>query len=507
MNVPAETDAPPPTSASVSGIRRVFAKGFLLHGASMAMQRGFGFATNIIIARLGGPSLYGGYALGISTAGTAANYFGLAIGSTASRFAGAAPRGSAAYRRVVIALAAIALAGAVVAAASLAIFARPIASRVLGNVEFTGLVMVTGLVAAALIMQEATLGLFGGLLEFRPLVAIPLVVGVATLAGAVVAAPFGAPALLITYAASVLVGVLLVVVVAKSLLWPRVDAPGPREGPSVRAILGFGATEVAGSIGVSIASWWVVALVAANDASLAQSAFFGVANQVRSLAILVPSFFLPLVIPLLMRYEGDRGHVLAFSTFLTVGATSLSATVILVLLPLLIAFYGGGFAGSHAAVATMVGAGALSIVASPFMRHLLTRSVRPVAIAFLVSSAMLAVVGTLLVPRMGAMGAALAWAIAEAMAAMIILAVLAARGEGIGHALRIAALPLLLFTAALAMTLVAVLREDVRTLARVGAVLVIPVLVLVLASTARREAFITSDDLSRGLAAVRRKLS
>ncbi|MFZ0593008.1 MAG: hypothetical protein WAM39_21300, partial [Bryobacteraceae bacterium] len=66
-------------------------------GLGVVIERGFGFLSNVLAARLGGASTFGVYSLAISTASNISTYAAGGIGSTATRFSGEYPRGSSGY--------------------------------------------------------------------------------------------------------------------------------------------------------------------------------------------------------------------------------------------------------------------------------------------------------------------------------------------------------------------------------------------------------------------------
>src|ERR1035441_1377623 len=112
-------------------------------GASICVERGFGFLANILAARFGGATTFGAYSLAITAANNMSTYAAAGIGSTAARFSGKYPLGAPGYRTLARVLVIISLVSAMLASAGLWLGAAPIA-HLLHKDSLTGLLRWAG---------------------------------------------------------------------------------------------------------------------------------------------------------------------------------------------------------------------------------------------------------------------------------------------------------------------------------------------------------------------------
>src|SRR5271170_881583 len=110
--------------ASSTPVTPTFDARKLLSGAmalifATGMERGFGFLANILAARIGGASTFGGYSLAVTTANNISTYAAGGIGSTAARFSGKYPQGSRGYSTLSRVLIVVSLTSAAIAALGL----------------------------------------------------------------------------------------------------------------------------------------------------------------------------------------------------------------------------------------------------------------------------------------------------------------------------------------------------------------------------------------------------
>ena len=235
-------------------------------GAGAIIERGLGFAANILAARFGGASTFGAYSLGITTAANISTYAAGGIGSTAARFSGKYPHGSTGYGSLARALAIVSVTSAAVAAAALWFGATPLA-HILAKPSLAPLLRWAAFSASGMILLECARGFFIGQRRLAALLLLSLLVGV----GLLVLIPFAAthhrPEHMIVSQAIVTVGAVLVcLALARPLGLPapraQADGPGPLPSPgtpvhSVRPILGevwsFGMVQLAGLVGIVFA--------------------------------------------------------------------------------------------------------------------------------------------------------------------------------------------------------------------------------------------------------------
>ena len=168
-------DAPPGAQVPAHLTKRLIG-GTSTLGASICVERGFGFLANILAARLGGASTFGAYSLAITAAGNISTYAAAGIGSTAARFSGKYPLGGAGYRTLARVLVIISLVSAVAASIGLWLGAAPIA-HLLHKEGLTGLLRWAAFSAAGLILLECARGFFVGQGRHAALLLLSLIVG------------------------------------------------------------------------------------------------------------------------------------------------------------------------------------------------------------------------------------------------------------------------------------------------------------------------------------------
>ena len=141
------------------------------------MERGLGFLANLAAARLGGASVFGAYAVAMTTANNVASYAGAGIGTTANRFSGEYPYGGAGYRGFIRALALVCCSSSALAAAMLWFAAQPLATHLLHNSGLAGLLRLAAVSAGAVILLECLRGLLIGQRRYAGLLALSILFG------------------------------------------------------------------------------------------------------------------------------------------------------------------------------------------------------------------------------------------------------------------------------------------------------------------------------------------
>ena len=254
------------------------------------LERGAGFAANILAARFAGSSTFGAYALGISTANNISTYAAGGIGSTAVRFSGKYPYGSAGYTTLARALVIVSTVSALIAMLALWLGAQPIA-HLLHKESLTTMLRWAALSAGGMILLECARGFFVGQRRLVALVLLSVIVGIGMLTLLPVTAAMHRPTHMI-----VAQGAVTCAAVAICLLFAARLGVAPRSSPiaalpllpMLREVWGFGVVQLAGLIGANLAGWWLTALVARSDTTLVQMSFFAIASQLRNLAGIAP---------------------------------------------------------------------------------------------------------------------------------------------------------------------------------------------------------------------------
>jgi O-antigen/teichoic acid export membrane protein len=331
-------------------------------GASICVERGFGFLANILSARLGGASTFGAYSLAITAANNMSTYAAAGIGSTAARFSGKYPLGTAGYKTLARVLVIISLVSAAVASSGLWLGAAPIA-HLLHKDSLTGLLRWAALSSAGVILLECARGFFVGQYRYAALMLLSLIVGVGMISLIPLAAMRHNPVHMIVFQGLITTSAVLVCLsLARplGLLDRQAVVPIPL-GPMLREVWTFGFIQLAGFIGSNLAGWWLTTLVARSDTALIQMSFFAIASQLRNIVALAPSMLTESSYAVMANREGEDArtpsHVMALCTFASTFGSLLLASIGIVLVPWgLRAIYGRTYeaAGITTAIALAV---------------------------------------------------------------------------------------------------------------------------------------------------------
>lgn len=406
----------PDSRASIDDLTlgQLFARGSASLGAATLLQRALSFVATILAARIGGPAVFGGYSIGVSTAGLAASYLGLGAGATATRYIAQVPRNTRAYASILKRLAGTVTISSVAAGLLMFMAAEPVARLVLQDVALAGIVRAAALAAVAFILFEAINGVAIGLLHFRSVLMLVGLAGAGSLIALPLASTRGASAMLLAQAVATLVAI------AGTLAWNwralgPIDETMAAEGdaiPTGRRLLLFGMTQLGASALLTFVSWWIAVLLVRHDPSLTVMAFYGVGNQLRALVALVPTQISSLVVPLLVRFshaQGDQDRVVTASTFVTVAGSVTIGGLLLAGLPWVIALYGPKYQGALVTASLLVATAVVHMGGTPVVNALVVASLRRFAIVTTFGCLTLFVLAIWLVPRYGAVGAGAAW--------------------------------------------------------------------------------------------------
>jgi O-antigen/teichoic acid export membrane protein len=344
-----------------SKVTRHLVSGTSVLGLGVLIERGSGFAANILAARLGGATTFGAYSLALSTANNIATYAGAGIGSTAARFSGKYQYGSAGYGMLARVLMLVSLVSAAAAYAGLWLAAGPLA-RLMGQGRLIDLLHWAALSAGGTILLECARGFFVGQRRLAALVLMSLIVGVGLLALLPVGAWEHNPISMITSQGCITIGaVVICLLLARQLhlLNPSTEVEQHRGlGGMLKEVWGFGLVQLAGVAGTNLVGWWLITLLARADTSLVQMGFFSIASQLRNIVGLAPSLLTESSYAVMADPEGEvlrtPLNVLGWITFASVMVTFLFAAIGIMVIPwLLRVLYSATY--SHAAVAASYG--------------------------------------------------------------------------------------------------------------------------------------------------------
>lgn len=340
-----------PVPAAQAGVPGHVVK-HVLHGTAalglgITIERGLGFAANVLAARFGGGATFGAYSLAITTANNISTYAAGGIGSTAARFSGKYPYGTASYGTLARVLAIVSVVSAVVAAVGLWLGAAPL-SHLLQKESLVGLLRWAAVSAAGIVVLECARGFFVGQRRLAALVLLSVLVGVGMLVLVPAAAHAKNPVRMI-----VTQGLITTSAVAVCLLLARpLGLVGPKLprvalGPMLREVWSFGFVQLAGLVGVNLAGWWLTTLIARADTTLVQMGFFAIASQLRNIVALAPSLLTEGSYASMADPDGQSRtpqHLMAVCGFASTAASLVLAAAGIVIVPwMLKAMYGRAY--------------------------------------------------------------------------------------------------------------------------------------------------------------------
>lgn len=420
-------------------LRRLLFYGGATLGLAVGIERVLGFLSTMLAARIGGPQTFGAYSVVLATAGTIAAYAGAGIGTTANRFSGQYPRESPGYRGFLRALVIISVMTATLAAVLMLLGAGPLAKWMLRNDGLTTFLRLAALSSGAFVLLECCRGLLIGQQRFFSLLVLSIISGVGLIVVLPLAARINPGAMVVGQGCVALVAVLTLVVFSRRLGIAPTQARTGKAGPKLRPVFTFGVVQFSAVAGISIASWWIASLVARSDPSLRQMGLYAVANQFRGLAAIAPGLFVQVGYSLLTEesgetYGGPRRVMLA-NTFLTTSLTAIVAGMGMTLLPwILFAAYGRSYMSAEVPVLFLLATAMIHMGGMPAAQRLSIISLRTTGIINAVWAVLIVLLGILLVPKGGAVGAAVAFLVAHISThSMVILRLLRARELSAGY--------------------------------------------------------------------------
>ena len=309
--------------------------------AGVMIERGAGFAANILAARFGGTLTFGAYSLAISTANQISTYAAGGIGATATRFSGKYPQGTTAYSSLARALAIVSLASAALAAGALWLGAGPLA-HLLGKPQLVTLLRWASLSAAGIILLECARGFFVGQRRLLALLLLSVLVGTGMAVLLPAAAKHHSPTRMIVMQGAITTSAVLVCLVFArplGLHLPATANAGSRAPllPMLREVWGFGLVQLAGLVASNLSGWWLTTLVARSDTSLVQMSFFAIASQLRNLVGIAPALLTEGSYAVMADPEGEHTRtphrVMALCSFASLSLALVLASLGIVFVP------------------------------------------------------------------------------------------------------------------------------------------------------------------------------
>ncbi len=430
-NAIVSTDVSEPEQHRVSqlpraqSLRSLLLVGSATLGVAMGIEKALGFVSNMLAARVGGPQVFGGYAVVLATAGTIAAYAGAGIGNTAIRFSGQYPRESDGYRKFIWAIALVSIGSAVVGSLAMLAGAGPLAQFVLHNQALTSVLRVAAISSAAIILLDCCRGLLIGQQRPRSLLVLSGTFGIGLVIVLPLAARVGARSMILAQACVALVCVLVCLSFAKPLGIQPAESRPASNGPGIWAVVKFGLVQLGAFAGVSAASWLVALMVARSDSSLTQMGLYAIANQFRGLASLAPVLCGLIGYSLLTDESaskfGGPGRVMLTNSLLSTFLVIAAGGVAMIFAPwLVLLVYGKSFAGAQVPMLVLLATGIIHMSGGPAMQRLSIVSLRALGITNAVWAITTAALAIWLVPIWGATGAAIAFLISHCIAQLLV---------------------------------------------------------------------------------------
>lgn len=418
-----DASANPVTGETVpeTGLRSVIAGGTASMGVAVFLQRLLAFSGAVIAARVGGPPVLGTYALVIGTSGAVASYAGMDIQTVVSHFAGRWGPGTSQRARASRLLVLYTAGAGLIAALVLVVAARPISVSLLGSPRFENMLRLSAACAVSLIAFQALFGFFVGRYEFRRLLLLSTISGGLLFIGLAITASIGVPSMLVAFTAAHAVAVGVAMLRRRGPRQP--SGPADEELPRFRQIAAYGVTLLLGGIGVTAASWYMAALLTRGDTDGGQMGLYTAAQQLNTIAVIVPTLLGQLVVPILTRARETKDHVriIDSSSYLSTSVSVIMGALLLTFLPVLLRAWGPGFRSAELPAAFVIAAAIVQMSNAALWSHLLVRAPKRLGVINVGWSVALAILATILIPPWQASGAAFAWLAAYSLTQPFVL--------------------------------------------------------------------------------------
>ena len=411
-------------------VRRRLAGGMFWTTVGSVLGQGVVAAGSIVLARMLGKDGFGQYGILQSTIGMFAIFAGLSMGYVASKHvAESILTGTDKERtgRVIGLSLLVAGAAGFLLTASLAVGAQPFARRFLGSDDLAGALRIASPILLFGAVSGVQRGVLAGLEQFRAqnilMTAIAIVTVALTTLGAWLADLPGAMWGSVTGAALSLLGLTLVYNRALGRAGIPVHFQGTWRERRVLWTLAIPA--VLNGLMVAPVIWVTNAILVNSPGGYGEMGLFNAANQWRTILMYVPTIVLTPLLPIMMQLHAARQYqqlrgVLLKTLGLSVGAVGCIALGFSLFAPQIMRLYGSGFAsGTNVFYLIMLVSVLLS--AGVVVGGLLS-STGAMWTGFLFNSVWAAVmIGTaiVVVPRHGALGLALAYAVAYSIHTII----------------------------------------------------------------------------------------
>lgn len=400
-------------------LRHRFGTGVMWNTAAVVFSQGSTFVANLLLANLLGRAGFGGYAIVLGTAQAFAQLGSLGMGSTATRYLAEYRTAHGARAAAILGFTfLVTVYSAVSFSLALVVGSRWIGAAVLKVPELTGLLRVAGIAVFFSILNGYLTGVLAGLERFRVLGQVNAGAGLLyVLAAAVGATEWG----LTGAVTGLAVGgagqfALLYAAFRRALSRARLSPQTTRLGDDQPIIRRWVIPGVLGGFTSTAALWCLQALMTRQPGGLGSVAVYGAAYNLVTVVLFLPNVANSVGMTLLSNLLGERDADQYRKFFLH----NLKVTITIVLISgfllgisghLLLRFYGGEFAPGYVPLVILLVATvpeSLTIALSQIVlsHERIWTSIRWVNLPRDVSIILL---GVLMVPTYGAVGAAVAY--------------------------------------------------------------------------------------------------
>jgi O-antigen/teichoic acid export membrane protein len=413
--------------------RRQFGTSVFWNGTSSALMQGGAFLGNIASARVLGPESFGQLAIVTTTMIAVAGLAQLATGNTATKFtAELADRDPERASRVLTLCRKAALYMGAAASVLIILLSNTIAEGALGASELTVSLALAAIYIVSSVVAGFSTGALTGLHSFRSLAVISSVQGVLHVILCVLGAYlYSIQGVVVAWGISMTVRMLLsdlALVRACRERGLKLDAAGFRK--EMHVIHAFAIPAALAGVVSLVAVWLAAAIVVRQPDGFLQMGLFGAASNLKTLILFLPLVVDGVCLAMLNRERGagnSRAFRRVFWSYLLVscGIGSLLALLAIVFAGPLMSAFGPEFADGREVLAIFAIATLLQIFATAWYQLIQTSGRMWLSLFAVALPRDLLLVGLAvwLVPERGALGLALAHAVAWSCALAVIVSV------------------------------------------------------------------------------------
>lgn len=407
--MPDPDQTPSKHSLDVSGALRRVAGGTAI--ATIA-PRAFGFLSQMVVARFGGATIYGEYLLVISTAGMIADYAAMGASQTATRFVGKYPVSSPSALKVLRHVILLGLATSTIAFFVIFMGADVIAEYILARPDMSPYFKIGAASAFGLLLFGVISSTTLAMLEHKKYAIFNVITSFFLFLSLSAVVTYGVEAM-VTANAIVYVGAAALGGVVfgywRAIYRNQGSVPEPRSVD----LLFFGLSQLSLNFSYGIVTWLVMVLISRSDVTLHETAYYGIASQLKSFASTLPVIFSLTFFPLLNRYGQKDQHaentVVRTTSRASAAAVLIPGQMLVIFMPMILSLYGNEFLQASKLSALLVLCAIIQFAAIPSVLLLTAKRLGLATLLSQIGSLSILLVAFLLVPQAGALGAGYAF--------------------------------------------------------------------------------------------------